>query len=163
MTRKDFHKVVLGRAELLDLVDFGIVGIQAKVDTGAYHSSIHTDSITLSSDGKALTFQILGGHPATKVHTKTITTSDFKMVWVQNSFGQREERYQIRLRVKLGPKLFKAHFTLANRAEMSYPVLLGRELLNDRFMVDPSYTKVDRSELQKINASGVSAKQEVRS
>jgi hypothetical protein len=79
---------------------------------------------------------------------ETITTRNFTKVWVANSFGHREERYEVQLKVKLGPKVFFARFTLANRAKKIYPVLLGRKLLNDRFLIDSAKSSLDRVTLK---------------
>jgi len=50
--------------------------------------------------------------------------------------------------VKVGPKVFHARFTLADRSKKIYPILLGRKLLNDRFLVDSSKTSMDRITLK---------------
>ena len=78
-----------------------------------------------------------------------ITTDKYKQVWVSNSFGAREERYEVSLKVRIGAKVFTSRFTLANRSKKIYPVLLGRKLLNDRFLIDSSKTSLDRISLKK--------------
>ena len=143
------NKSVIGRAELLDVVDFSIEDVPAKVDTGAYRSAIHADNIRLSDDGVALSFRLLGGHPLCGNMARDITVQDFRKVWVANSFGHGEERYAVRLRVKLGTHIVNATFSLADRSKKVYPVLLGRKLLNNRFLVDTSQSGVDRAELKK--------------
>ncbi|MCY1558041.1 putative ATP-dependent zinc protease [compost metagenome] len=70
-------------------------------------------------------------------------------MWVANSFGHREERFEVKLKIKLGPKVFHAQFTLADRSKKIYPILLGRKLLNHRFLVDSSETSLDRITLKK--------------
>jgi len=143
MARTDFHKVVVGRAELLNFVDAGVVEIPAKVDTGAYGSAVHADQITLSEDGQTLSFRLLGGHPVCGELATECRTSEFDKIWISNSFGQREERYEVKFRVKLGPKVFSATFSLADRSKKTYPILLGRKMLNNRFLVDTACTQVD--------------------
>lgn len=130
-------------------MDFEIADIPAKVDTGAYRSAAHADQVTLSDDGKTLTFRLLGGHPVCGKLATIISTTQFQRVWIANSFGHREERYEVKLRVKLGPKIFPATFSLANRSKKVYPILLGRKLLNKRFLVDTGYTQIDRVELKR--------------
>jgi hypothetical protein len=68
---------------------------------------------------------------------------------VANSFGHEETRYEVPLRVKVGSKVFTSPFTLADRSKKVYPVLLGRKLLNGRFVVDSEQTSIDRKELKK--------------
>jgi len=74
---------------------------------------------------------------------------EYKKVVVANSFGHEEERYEVKLKVKLGPKVFHARFTLADRSKKIYPILLGRKLLNHRFLVDSAKTSLDRVTLKR--------------
>jgi len=148
-SRDDFHKVVVGRAELLHFADYQIADVPAKVDTGAYRSAIHARDIKTIEGGKKLQFEILKDHPVCGALSRVITADKFRKVTVANSFGHQEERYEVWLKVKLGPRVFKASFTLADRSKKIYPILLGRKLLNGRFFVDTMETSVDRVELKK--------------
>jgi hypothetical protein len=147
-TKYDFHKVIIGRSEEMAFVDFGLDDVPAKTDTGAYRSAVHADKISIDDKGQ-LHFRLLGGHPVCGAMAREIVSDKFKEVWIANSFGHREKRYEVRLKVKLGPKVFTASFTLADRAKKIYPVLLGRKLLNHRFLVDSAETSLDRVELRK--------------
>jgi len=149
MARTDFHKVVIGRSESLHFMNYAMSDIPAKVDTGAYRSAVHADDIRLSDDGKTLHFRLLGGHPVCGVLATEMSTDDFKIVSISNSFGHTEERYEVKLKVKLGPKIFPATFSLADRSKKIYPILLGRKMLNNRFIVDTSGSQIDRVELKK--------------
>jgi hypothetical protein len=145
-TKHDFHKAIIGRSEFLDFLDPDIFKVPSKIDTGAYRSAVHASDI--KEDDGILSFKLLGGHPVCGAMSQTVTTNKFKKVWVSNSFGDREERYEVTLKVKIGPKVFISAFTLANRAKKIYPVLLGRKLLNDRFLIDSSVTRLDRISLK---------------
>ena len=147
MPRKDFHKVIIGRAELLHFMDFDIADVPAKVDTGAYRSAVHASNISVGDDGR-LYFKILGNHPVCGALAKEYNTKEYSVVNVANSFGHEEKRYEVKLRVKLGPKLFKATFTLADRSKKIYPILIGRKMLNNRFLTDTAETSVNRIELK---------------
>lgn len=151
LRKKDFHKVIIGRSEGLSIVDLDISDIPAKTDTGAYRSAIHADKVKLNKEG-TLSFILLNGHPicgtmTTDINTE-MTTTNFKEVWIANSFGHREKRFEVKLRVKLGPKVFTAPFTLADRSKKNYPVLLGRKLLSDRFLVDSAESSLSRARLK---------------
>lgn len=148
MARKDFHKVVIGRAELLHFMDFDIADVPSKVDSGAYRSAVHCSEIKLSNDG-LLEFNLLGGHPVCGLLAQKFSIREYKIVTIANSFGHEEKRYEVKLKVKLGPKIFMTTFTLADRSKKIYPILLGRKLLNDRFLVDTSKTSINRTELRK--------------
>lgn len=146
-TRNDFHKLIIGRSERLNFVDLGIHGVPAKVDTGAYRSAVHASDIE-EKDG-VVSFMVFGGHPVCGKMAQRLSTDEFQKVMVANSFGHKEERYDVRLKVKLGPKIFQAKFTLADRSKKIYPILLGRTMLNRRFLVDTNESAVDRVQLKK--------------
>lgn len=146
-TKKDFHKVIIGRSEELSIVDHHMPDIPAKTDTGAYRSAIHADKIKVDKDG-VLHFRLLGNHPVCGDMATELTAPKFSRARINNSFGHAEWRYEVRLRVKLGPKIFTASFTLADRSKKIYPVLLGRKLLSERFLVDSAKSSIDRVELK---------------
>jgi hypothetical protein len=142
---------IIGRSEQLEFVDLGIQ-VPAKVDTGAYRSAVHfTSAKEIRRKGHRVLRVELLGHPcATEV--VSMEFKEYELVAVRNSFGDRAIRYKIRLRVKLGSKVFWASFTLADRSNNLIPVLVGRELLKNRFLVDVSKTGIDRRKLRKIYA-----------
>jgi hypothetical protein len=140
------HKVVIGRAEPLYLVGYDNQQVPAKIDSGAYRSAMHATNIAVK-DG-VLSCVLLSGHPMSDVIIP-FSTKNFKKVTVTNSFGEQDNRYEIKLRVKLGPKIVTVGFTLADRSKNIYPVLVGRTFLNKRFMIDTSRIGVDRRELKK--------------
>lgn len=149
MSRLSFRKLVIGRAELLHFAGHDIADIPAKVDTGAYRSAVHASNIKLSKDGKTLSFDLLGGHPVCGSLSTHIVTDKFSLVNIENSFGHREQRYEVKMKVKLGPKVFWTTFSLADRSKKIYPILLGRKFLNHRFLVDTSLSDINRKELKK--------------
>ena len=146
-SKHDFHKVIIGRSEVLSFIGTPAEKVPAKTDTGAFRSAVHATNIALNNDG-TLGFDLLGGHPVCGAMAQRMIAEEFTTVWVANSFGHREERYEVKLKVKLGPKVFHARFTLADRSKKIYPILLGRKLLNHRFLVDSSETSLDRVTLK---------------
>ncbi len=146
-SRSDFHKVIIGRSEVLTFVETDAVNVPAKTDTGAYRSAVHAANIH-EKEG-VLTFELLGNHPVCGDMSRKLSTKNYSEVFVANSFGHREKRYEVKLKVKLGPKVFTDRFTLADRSKKIYPILLGRKLLNRRFLVDSSKSSLDRREIKK--------------
>jgi hypothetical protein len=134
-------KLIIGRTDVIDFPDLGLSNVRAKVDTGAYTSAIHCYKVSVVK-GK-ITFY-LPAHRNEK-HQK-FTTEQFELKAIKNSFGQTEKRYVIKTRVVLFGKTFKTEFSLADREQMRYPVLLGRKLLRNRFLVDVSLENVSYSE-----------------
>lgn len=127
-------KTIIGRAENIDFViDENALGIPAKVDTGAYSSSVWASDI-VEKDG-VLEFVLLGSNHL-QYTGKKISTTRYKEVTVQNSFGKSEKRYGLDLTVRFCGKKVTTFFTLADRSKKIYPVLIGRKLLKGRYVVD---------------------------
>lgn len=127
-------KQVLGTIEEIDFPEANLFGVKAKVDTGARTSSIDVKQIKVikRDDAYVLTCRLIDKkHPV-------LEFSDFATREVKSSNGSVESRYVVKLTVMLYGKKYKSEFTLANRKSMTYPVLLGKRLLNGRFLVDVS-------------------------
>lgn len=132
MAKKLFH---IGTIELVSLPDDLLEGIPAKIDTGADGSAIWASGMRLK-DGK-LTFNFFA--PGSAYYSKqAVTTTAFKTANVKNSFGHKELRYKVRLRVKVGDHTVREWFSLADRSRNTYPILLGKNFLKNRFVVDVS-------------------------
>lgn len=131
------EKKLIGRKEKIALPELGLKSVWAKIDTGAYTSSLHAENIREEMlDGKkTLKFEIL--MPDHKEFTgKTLSFEDYRQKKVKNSFGQAETRYLIVTKIKIAGELFSAEFTLSDRSSMKNSILLGRKILKDKFLVD---------------------------
>ena len=126
-------KQVIGRVELLSFPDASITNLPAKVDTGAYRSSVWATHIR--EEGGRLYFTLLGPRSAW-YSGKELSVGEYKRVQVESSFGHKQTRYSIFLRVSIAGRTFTSNFTLANRATKTYAVLIGRKMLKNRFLVD---------------------------
>ena len=125
--------ITLGRSDRVDLPEFGITNLHAKIDTGAYRSSIHCSRAEVVAD--KLEFVILDEeHP--EFTGMTFSTTNFTQRSIKNSFGKAELRFVIKTRISLFNKTYLAEFSLSDRAEMKFPLLLGRKLLKRRFLID---------------------------
>ena len=126
-------KQTIGKSEVVDFPDLGLMGISAKIDTGAYTSALHCHEIQII-DG-ILYFKFLDpSHPIYSEKQQKFTT--FTQKDIKNSFGETEKRYIIKTRVRIGRRIIKSVISLTNRGTMRYPVLIGRKLLKRRFIVD---------------------------
>lgn len=127
------EQTLIGRVEHIALPGLGIARVAAKIDTGAYRSALHYQRLKVRTvDGVKqllVTFQ-MGGQRRTK------SFKAFKRVSVKSSNGETSRRYLISTRVRLGPHVVRAQFTLFDRSDMKYQVLLGRKFLRGRFVVD---------------------------
>jgi hypothetical protein len=133
------NKIIIGRNEKVDLPSLGLIDLKAKIDTGAFTSVIHCHKIKLviSNKKKFLYFNLLDpGHP--KYEKKLFKVTGFSEKKVKNSFGASEIRFAIKTPILIAGRLINTEFTLTDRSEMKYPVLLGRKLLKENFIVDVS-------------------------
>ena len=130
-------KITIGRREKVSFPDLCIIDIEAKVDTGAYTSALHCHDIKVEND--ILHFKLLDpSHP--DYSKKTQVFAIFFEKEIKNSFGGSEKRFIIKTRMKIGTKIIKTSISLTDRANMRYPVLIGRKLLKKRFVVDVAET-----------------------
>lgn len=127
-------KRTIGRKERADIPEFGLKDIVVKIDTGAYTSSIHIESAVVRN--KQLFVVFTPEHPEGKLFDTWETKK------VKSSNGISVERYTIEGEIRLGNVTYTSMFTLTNRSDMKYPVLLGRKLLNKNFIVDTSKVNI---------------------
>lgn len=130
---------IIGRAELIDLPEWDLYEINAKIDTGAYTSSLHCHHIErIEKEGKAyVRFNLLD--PSHDVYNdKLFELPIYKSKTVKSSNGESEERFIVKTTIHLLGKKIKAELSLTDRSEMRYPVLIGRKLIKGHFLVDVS-------------------------
>jgi hypothetical protein len=130
-------KITIGRTEKVHFPELDFFDIDAKVDTGAYTSSIHCHDIWENEDESALFFKLLD--PSHDDYTKKVLKfENYSKTVVKSSTGVGESRYKIKTKIQIGKKIYITSFTLTDRGSMKYPVLLGRVVLSKRFIVDVS-------------------------
>jgi hypothetical protein len=135
------EKMVIGSIEQCDLPDIGITELQVRVDTGATTSSLHVDNLeTFKKAGKPwVRFDI---HPDVYNISKVVSCESVlhDVRSIKSSNGVAEERYVIKTLMRLGDRSWSIQITLTNRSDMSYLMLLGRQGMRGRVLVDPSKT-----------------------
>ncbi len=131
------QKQIIGMTDLVDLPELGLADVPAKVDTGAFTSSLHCKKVRLVRVGSEtkLSFWVIG---KTGEALQRFYTGKFSRRIIRNSFGVSEKRYIINTQITLFGQVIQTEFSLANRERLRNPVLLGRQLLRDRFIVDVS-------------------------
>jgi hypothetical protein len=147
------EKKIIGRRELVNFPLLQLYGIEAKVDTGAYTSAIHCSDIEEISgaDGSRLIrFQLLDpSHPA--YDHQVLEFREFSLRDIKSSFGDVQARYVIRTQIQLFEEVIETEFSLSDRSDLKYPVLIGRTLLQQHFLVDVSRKYVARKRKNKTN------------
>ncbi|MCA9152470.1 MAG: ATP-dependent zinc protease [Planctomycetales bacterium] len=128
---------VIGWREWVALPQLGIKKIKAKVDTGACSSSLHAANIERFQrhDVDWVRFDILPVQRSTR-HTVRIEMPVLEFRPVRSSTGHVTERPVILVEVELMGQRWPIEMTLASRHKMGFRMLLGREALRGRFLVD---------------------------
>lgn len=119
----------LGRAEQVDFPAFHLKNLLAKVDTGAYTSSVDCEyAKEVQKDGKnVLEFVLL--RPGKPGYTgEVLYTDDFVHAEIKSANGV-QLRYIIFADVILAGRPFTIRFSLSNRSKLRYSVLVGRKLI----------------------------------
>ena len=133
-------KKIIGDAEYVCLPEFGIREISARIDTGAKTSSLHAENIKyFVKNGKDFVrFDIIAKNRKGVLLSRTVETELHMKRRIKTHFDTGRHRPFIITKLKFGDKIFKAVVNLTNRKNMKYKLLIGREVLNKRFLVDVS-------------------------
>ena len=135
--QKKYKLPIIGWREWVGLPEFGIKAIKAKADTGARSSSLHVFNLQeFERDGeKWVRFQL---QPIQRKSNKTppleVKVLEFRSV--RSSSGKATIRPVIITEVELLGIKWPVELTLASRTKMSFRMLLGREAIRRRFLVD---------------------------
>ncbi len=130
---------ILGSEEWCVFSELGIPAIKARVDSGAKTSSIQATNYKIFHKGAQewVKFEVspLQENRSIAIQCQARLVNRRK---VKSSSGISEERLVIKTPVTIGDLVFDIELTLANRDTMEFRMLLGREALNERFVVNPA-------------------------
>ncbi len=135
----DSNPKTVGWREWVRLPEIGIKRIKAKIDTGARSSSLHAYDIEIVdvSDIQQVKFKV---QPLQKNRDRVIEAclpvAEFRKV--RSSNGQTTTRPVVRTRLELFGCRYEIDLTLFDRTKMGFRMLIGREALGGRFVVDAS-------------------------
>ena len=142
---------VIGRKDKADFTLFEMYYVPVKIDSGAYSSSIHCFSICeIKTNEKESYLEVVflddtyGGFNSGKKIFKT-----YKKKKVKSSTGDEQERFFVRLPIVLFGEIIETDFSLTTRNGLKSPVLIGRKLLNKKFLIDTSKTNLSFKEKKK--------------
>lgn len=131
--------LIVGWREILSLPEMNIEGIKAKIDTGARTSSLHAFNCRefKSANKTMIHFQV---HPWQRDSQTTITVEAELLEYrqVRSSGGQAQVRPVISTTIGLGEQHWSVELTLTNRDVMGFRMLLGRQAMRDRLLVNPA-------------------------
>lgn len=132
---------IIGWREWLAIPTLGIAGIKAKIDTGARSSSIHALHIrTLTERGTPhVSFMVYPEQRRRQPAIECLAEIRDERV-VKSSTGHEQRRFVIHAMGCIGGLTWPIELTLANRAPMGFRMLLGREAIRGRFLVDADHS-----------------------
>ena len=130
------EKRIIGKKEKINILDLELYDLDAKVDTGADSNALHCDNIEISKDGYVSFCLLDEVHES--YHGKRMTLPLYKVKRVRSSNGELQERPSIKVDVSFFGKTYSTVISLTNRADMRYPMLIGRKFLANKFLVDVS-------------------------
>jgi hypothetical protein len=139
LKKQRIPKRTVGRRELVDFPQFELWGVEAKVDTGAFTGALHCSDIHVDAlaDGRPVLRVLLLDDEHPQFNGRPLEFTDFSLRDIKSSNGEVQERYVIRTVIRLFGEDFDTEFSLSDRSDMRYPVLIGRLLLRrGRFVVD---------------------------
>ncbi len=131
-------KKIIGRTEVIDLPELGLYDIEAKIDTGAETSVLHCEQMEVVDKNGHL-FVI--GHIRPNLESEKVLKLTFPVHrerTIKSSFGQSEIRYIFLTKIRMFNELYDIKLSFRDRSSMSYPMLLGRNFITRKFLVDVS-------------------------
>ncbi len=133
---------IVGWREWVSLPDLGLLAVRCKIDSGAATSAIHATNIEkFEKDGLAyVRFVFRPFHRKNRELKVTCETPIVDQREVISSSGHTDERIVIRTSFRLGVKsdapAWPIEITLANRRNLRFTMLLGREAMAGRILID---------------------------
>ena len=132
-------KKIIGRVDIIYFTKLNLKHVSVKIDTGAYTSAIHCSKI-IEQDHTLIFIFESKGHPNFK--SEQIVFDNYTFTDVKSSNGFKENRYKIKSEVIFFGKTYKINLTLSTRDDMKFPVLIGRQFLSNKFLVDVNMENV---------------------
>jgi len=131
-------KRIVGWREWVALPDLDLPAVEAKVDTGAKTSALHAFAMDTYDEGgrRRVCFGVhpLRGNDTLEVFACADVIDERVIV---SSNGQEEHRVVIRTPMTLAGETWPIEITLTDRSTMRFRMLLGRQAMLGRLVVDP--------------------------
>jgi hypothetical protein len=138
---------ILGRYDRVDLPELRLSNIHAKIDTGAYTCSLHCHKAGVVN-GKLEFILLDEEHP--EFTGMKFVFDRYEIRDIKNSFGEVEKRYVINTVIRIFNEDITAEFSLSNRGLLKFPILIGRKILRDRFLIDVKKKNLSYKEKRRL-------------
>ncbi len=130
---EDKTKTLIGGVEEVVLFPWG-VKLTARIDTGASMTSLDVRNLTIKN--RIAHFKLPEKYGNTLISLPVIRHCDIR------SPEARERRPVVEIELCIGEKRLRVHVNLNDRSRVEYPIILGRNVLNQGFIVDSSQEKI---------------------
>ncbi|WP_244267984.1 ATP-dependent zinc protease [Leptospira meyeri] len=129
-----YLKPIIGRVEWVEFPNWKLK-LRARIDTGAKSCSIHAVNIErLTENGEEfVVFETFVDEKPVKLKSRFV-----KEAKVSSTSGVSEKRIMIREVMKMGKIKEEVIINLNDRTNLNYPILIGRNYLMGKFLVDVS-------------------------
>lgn len=143
-------KIVIGRLEHVWVVATDQKKVPARIDTGARTTAVWASDVR-EHNGQ-LTWKFFGNGSEFYTGTEFATTHYEKRV-VASSTGHKEVRYLIPITLQIKGRRVRTKCTLANRQTQAFPILIGRNTLTGKFVVDVQHgsKRLSMSDTERFN------------
>ena len=132
----DAPTVLIGWNEYIDIPDWGVKRLRAKVDTGARSSALHVENIR-ELPRERVRFDVVL-HRLERDRRVRVTTRIVRRGRVRSSTGHYESRIFVVAPLRIGAIELDVEVSLVDRERMIYRMLLGRSALAGPFLIDPA-------------------------
>jgi len=134
-----YSKEILGAVDRIDLPLLNLYDIPTRIDTGANSSSLHCMNIQ----------KIENDFVKCELSNKTYLVEKIsKIKDVKNANGI-QKRFFVKTQIVIFGKTYMTEMSLSNRSNLSYEFLLGRDVLQENFIVDVSKKNLSFNNKQK--------------
>lgn len=131
-------KRVVGETAFINEVATGLEFL-ARIDTGATTCSIHAEEVVVEEGkddmkenvGANISFYVVNSK-GNREHVQTTIADTVRVKTSDNT----ERRYKVWLTLRYGDVERRVHVTINDRSHMDHPLLIGRNFLRGRFLVD---------------------------
>jgi len=134
----DLHRI--GWSEYVDLPQWEITGLRAKVDTGARTSALHVENVEMLPHGRVRFEVVL--HRRKRDRRVSVATRIHRRGRVRSSSGHYDTRIFVKTALRIGAVEREVELSLVDREKMLFRMLLGRTALAGAFLVDVTHDRL---------------------
>ena len=124
---------IFGWMEYVGLPELGLDRVKAKLDTGARTSALHAENVDLfDRDGvEWVRFQTLADWDDPTFGFRQVEAPVVHSRAIKNTSGVPEDRLVVRTKARFGRRLWNIDVSLADRTNMTFPMIVGRAALKN--------------------------------